>query len=208
MATFLLIHGAWHGGWCWKKATPLLREASHQVFTPTLTGLGERSHLAHPLIGLETHVRDLAQVLTYENLSEVILVGHSSAGTLITAVAERVPERIAHLVYLDGFVPQDGQSTMDLINFLREPWEARVRAEGYGWLLPSLQPVPWDDFVRDAWGRERRGRPTLDGGATRPYAVQDIHRPGAAHRSCCRGATAYLHPLSAMAQSHARSLCR
>ena len=130
MATFLLIHGAWHGGWCWKKVTPLLREASHQVFTPTLTGLGERSHLAHPLIGLETHVRDVAQVLTYEDLSEVILVGHSSAGTLITAVAERVPERLAHLVYLDGFVPQDGQSTMDLINFLREPWEARVRTEG------------------------------------------------------------------------------
>ena len=152
MATFLLIHGAWHGGWCWKKVTPLLREASHQVLTPTLTGLGERSHLAHPLIGLETHVRDVVNVLTYEDLSGVILVGHSNGGTLITAVAERVPERLAHLVYLDGFVPQDGQSTIDLINFLREAWEARVRIEGYGWLVPSLQPVPWDEFVRDAWG--------------------------------------------------------
>ena len=94
MATFLLIHGAWHGGWCWKKVTPLLREASHQVFTPTLTGLGERSHLAHPLIGLETHVRDVVNALTYEDVSGVILVGHSNAGTLITAVAECVPERL------------------------------------------------------------------------------------------------------------------
>ncbi len=152
MATFLLIHGAWHGGWCWKKVTPLLREASHQVFTPTLTGVGERSHLAHPLIGLETHVRDVVNVLTYEDLRGVILVGHSNGGTLITAVAERVPERLAHLVYLDAFVPQDGQATIDLTNFPREAWEARVRTEGYGWLVPSLQPVPWDEFLRDVWG--------------------------------------------------------
>jgi pimeloyl-ACP methyl ester carboxylesterase len=91
-------------------------------------------------------------VLTYEDLSGVILVGHSNGGTLITAVAERLPERLAHLVYLDAFVPQDGQATIDLINFPHEPWEARVRTEGYGWLVPSLQPVPWDKFVRDVWG--------------------------------------------------------
>ena len=153
MATFVLVHPAWHGGWCWKKVTPPLRAQGHEVFTPTLTGLGERSHLAHPLVGLETHIRDVANVLTYEDLSGVILVGHSNGGTLITAVADRVPERLAHLVYLDAWVPEDGQATIDLtaINFPREALETRVRTEGYGWLLPSLRPVPWEDFVRDVW---------------------------------------------------------
>ncbi|MGH2374095.1 MAG: alpha/beta fold hydrolase [bacterium] len=107
--------------------------------------------LGTALIGLETHIQDVVNVLTYEDLSGVILVGHSNGGTLITSVADRVPERLAHLVYLDAFVPEDGQATIDLITFSRQAWEDRVRTEGYGWLLPSLQPVPWDDFVRDVW---------------------------------------------------------
>lgn len=150
-STFLLVHAAWHGGWCWKKVTPLLRAAGHQVFTPTLTGLGERAHLAHPLIGLESHVQDILNVFSYEDLTHVILVGHSSSGTLITALAERIPERIAHLIYVDAFVPQDGEATIDLITFPRQAWESRVQSDGYGWLIPSLQPVPWDDFARDVW---------------------------------------------------------
>jgi pimeloyl-ACP methyl ester carboxylesterase len=151
MATFVLTHAAWHGAWCWKKVTPLLRAAGHDVVTPTLTGLGERSHLASPLIGLDTHVQDVVQVLTFEDLNDVILLGHSNGGTLITAVAECVPERLAHLVYLDAFVPEDGQATVDLITFPRHAWEDRVRTEGFGWLIPSLQAVPWDAFVRDLW---------------------------------------------------------
>lgn len=152
MATYLLVHPAWHGGWCWKKIVPLLREHDHAIVTPTLTGLGERSHLAHPLVGLETHMRDILNVLTYEDLREVILVGHSNGGTLITAVAERAPERLAHLVYLDAFVPEDGQATIDLIPPpQRAEWEGRVRDEGNGWLIPSLMPGPWEAFVRDAW---------------------------------------------------------
>jgi pimeloyl-ACP methyl ester carboxylesterase len=152
MATYVLVHGAWHGGWCWKKVAPLLCAHGHEVFTPTLTGLGERAHLAHPLVGLETHVRDVVTVLTYEGLHDVILVGHSNGGTLITAVAERIPERLAHLVYLDAFVPEDGQATIDLISPpQRAEWEVRVRDEGYGWLIPSLRPAPWEDFLRDFW---------------------------------------------------------
>jgi pimeloyl-ACP methyl ester carboxylesterase len=151
MATYVLVHGGWHGGWCWKKVTPLLRARSHEVFTPTLTGLGERSHLAHPLVDLETHIRDVVNVLTYEDLREVILLGHSNGGTLITAVAERIPERLAHLAYLDAFVPEDGQATVDLANFPPGMLEARARTEGFGWLLPSLRPVPWDELVRDVW---------------------------------------------------------
>jgi pimeloyl-ACP methyl ester carboxylesterase len=149
--TFVLVHAAWHGGWCWKKVAPLLRARGYDVFTPTLTGLGDRAHLAHPLVGLDTHVEDVANLLEYEDLRGAILVGHSNGGTLITAVAERVPERLAHVVYLDAFVPEDGQATIDLITFPREAWETRVRTEGHGWLIPSLQPVPWDQFVRDVW---------------------------------------------------------
>ncbi len=149
--TFVLVHPAWHGGWCWNKVSPLLRARNHQVHTPTLTGLGERSHLAHPLVGLDTHVRDVVNVLEYEDLKGVVLVGHSNSGTLITAVAERVPERLAHLVYLDAFVPEDGQATIDLIPFPRRGWDERVRTEGHGWLIPSLRPIPWDEMLRDVW---------------------------------------------------------
>jgi pimeloyl-ACP methyl ester carboxylesterase len=151
MATYVLTHAPWHGAWCWKKVAPLLRAAGHEVYAPTLTGLGERAHLAHPLVGLETHVQDVVNDLTYQDLREVILLGHSAGGALITAVAERVPERLAHLVFLDAFVPEDGQAVIDLITFPRAAWEERVRTEGFGWLIPSLAPVPWDEFVRDVW---------------------------------------------------------
>jgi pimeloyl-ACP methyl ester carboxylesterase len=150
-APFVLVHAAWHGGWCWKKVAPLLRARGHDVYTPTLTGLGERAHLAHPLVGLDTHVEDIVSVLEYEDLRGVVLVGHSNGGTLVTGIADRVPERLAHVVYLDAFVPEDGQATIDLITFPREAWEKRVRTEGYGWLIPGLQPVPWDQFARDVW---------------------------------------------------------
>lgn len=151
-ATYVLVHPAWHGGWCWKKVTPLLRARGHDVYAPTLTGLGERSHLGHPELGLETHIQDIVNVLKYEDLSRVILVGHSSSGSVITGVADQVPQKIAHLVYLDAFVPTDGQAMMDVIPpDRRQGMEQRVRAEGRGWLLPSLAPAPWDQFLREAW---------------------------------------------------------
>jgi pimeloyl-ACP methyl ester carboxylesterase len=136
-ATFVLVHPAWFGGWCWKKITPLLRARGYEVFTPTLTGLGERAHLARPEIGLNIHIEDVANLLKYEDLSDVILVGNSSAGMVITGVADQAPERIAHIVYLDAFVPQDGQTMLDLIPpDRRPPMEMLVQNEGHGWLLP------------------------------------------------------------------------
>ena len=153
MATFVLVHPAWFGGWCWKKVAPLRRSRGHEVYTPTLTGLGERAHLARPEIGLETHVEDIVRVLEYEELRRVVLVGNSSAGVVITGVADRIPERVAHLVYLDAFVPEHGQSMLDIIPPDRRPvMEALVRSEGDGWLLPRFAAAPWDKFVRDAWG--------------------------------------------------------
>jgi pimeloyl-ACP methyl ester carboxylesterase len=149
---FVLVHPAWHGSWCWKKVTPLLRAGGHDVFTPTLTGLGARSHLAHPMVGMETHVRDVVNLIEYEDLNRVILVGHSSAGALITGVADRAPERLSRLVYLDAFVPEDGQAIIDLLApNRRQEMETLVRTEGYGWLLPRLLPAPWEGIVRDVW---------------------------------------------------------
>ena len=126
--TYVLVPPAWHGGWCWKKVKPLLQERGHDVYTPTLTGLGERSHLAHQEIGLDIHIHDIVNVLKYEDLSGVILVGHSSSGMVITGVADRVPELLSHLVYVDAFVPEDGQSMWDIIPPDRRPaMEARQR---------------------------------------------------------------------------------
>jgi pimeloyl-ACP methyl ester carboxylesterase len=137
MATFVLVHGAWHGGWCWKKVAPLLRAVGHDVYTPTLTGLGERVHLASPDICLTTHIQDVVNVLAYEDLREVILVGHSYGGMVITGVADHLPERLAHLVYLDAFVPRDGECLLDLFpETARKDTLARARREGDGWRSP------------------------------------------------------------------------
>jgi pimeloyl-ACP methyl ester carboxylesterase len=114
MATFVLVAGAWHGGWCWKRVRPLLRKAGHEVFTPTLTGLGERVHLLSPEVDLETHVTDIVNVLKYEDLTDVVLVGHSYSGVVVGVVSHRVPERIAQVIYLDALVPENGKSIRDL----------------------------------------------------------------------------------------------
>ena len=152
MAVFVLVHPAWFGGWCWKKLVPLLQEYGHSVRTPTLTGLGERSHLAHPGIVMRTHINDVTSVLRYDDLREVILAGTSSSGTVISGVADRVPERISQLVYVDAFVPDDGQAVFDLISPQRRPaMEALVESEGFGWLLPRYAAPPWEQVVRQAW---------------------------------------------------------
>jgi pimeloyl-ACP methyl ester carboxylesterase len=113
MATFVLVHGAWAGAWIWKKIIPLLRAAGHDVHATTATGLGDRVHLADPTIDLDTHITDVANVLTFEELTDVTLVGWSYGGMIITGVAERVPERLARLVYLDANVPADGENSYD-----------------------------------------------------------------------------------------------
>ena len=141
MTTFVLVHGSCHGGWCWKKVTPLLRKYGHDVYFPTLTGLGERDHLLSKDIDLYTHIRDIAQVLEYEDLNEVILVGHSYGGLVIGGVAEVIPERIKHLVYLDGYIPEDNKSAFDLIPGLEAIYKERALTErGKDWLVASYKP--------------------------------------------------------------------
>jgi len=135
-ATFVLVHGAWHGGWCWKKLTPLLRAAGHEVITPTLTGLAERAHLLSPEIGLDTHIADVAGLLEYEDLHNVVLVGHSYGGMVIAGVAEKAAELLAHLVFLDAFVPQDGQSLFDTIPDHGAAMRKIAEESGDGWRVP------------------------------------------------------------------------
>ena len=115
MATFVVAHGAWSAGWAWKKMRPLLRDKGHELFTPTYTGVGERAHLATPEVGLETHIQDILAVLEAEDLSGIVLVGHSYGGMVATGVADRAASRIAQLIYLDAFVPRSGQSLFDLL---------------------------------------------------------------------------------------------
>ena len=106
MANFVLVHGAWHGGWCWASTSAALRQLGHDVHAPTLTGLGERSHLLHEGITSDSHVTDIVNVLKWRELRDVVLVGHSYGGTVITGVASHMPEAIRALVYLDAFVPE------------------------------------------------------------------------------------------------------
>ena len=135
MAAFVLVHGAWHGGWCWRFVRPLL--GGHEVFTPSLTGLGDRRHLARLDIDLDTHVEDVVSILEMEDLKDVVLVGHSYGGMVITGVADRAHARIRRLVYLDAFVPESGKCALDYVVPERA---ARMREEGEK--LGSITPPP------------------------------------------------------------------
>lgn len=134
---FVLVHGAWHGGWCWRRVAPLLRSAGHEVFTPTLTGLGERAHLYRPDINLDTHIQDVVMLLEMEDLRDVVLVGHSYAGMVITGAADRAPARIRRLVYLDAFLPENGKAVVDYLSPERAAHQ-REQGEKTG----KLSPMP------------------------------------------------------------------
>jgi pimeloyl-ACP methyl ester carboxylesterase len=138
VSTFVLVHGAWHGGWCWDRVTPMLRAAGHVVHTPTLTGLSERAHLLSPQVGLDTHAEDVVRLLDVLDLRDVVLVGHSYAGQIITAVADRRPARIAQRIHLDAFVGTDGEAARDLLpDTVARHWAEAAAGPGLGWLVPA-----------------------------------------------------------------------
>lgn len=157
MATILVAHGAWSGGWAWIKMHPLMRARGHRLVTPTYTGIGERAHLAHPGIDLEAHIADVLAVLHYEDLRDVVLLGHSYGGMVATGVAERAPERLAQRVYLDAFVPRDGEALQNLVSAeTREAHRKGVAEQGEGWRVPP-NPLPDDTPQADrAWILPRR----------------------------------------------------
>lgn len=152
--TYVLVHGAGHGGWCWRDVRPLLRNAGHDVFTPTMTGVGERVHLRHPGIDLNTHITDIVNVIEFEELDDVILVGHSYGARIVTGVADRVKDKIRHLVLLDGTMPYDGEPTIEA-----------ERAGGFramaidGYLMPNIPArsfgIPEEDTDKIDWVERR-----------------------------------------------------
>ena len=142
MATFVLVHGGGHGGWCYRDVAAILRSSGHDVHTPTMTGVGERSHLVGPDVDLDLHIRDIANVLHYEDLTDVLLVGHSYGGMVITGTADRAAERVAGLVYLDAANPVNGQSLVDVA----------------GPIIESTRPLG------RGGRRDRAGAPTRPGG--------------------------------------------
>ena len=171
MTTYVLVHGGHHGGWCYQKVARLLREAGHEVYTPTLTGLGERQHLLNPGVDLEMHITDVVGVLTFEDLHDVILVGHSYGGMVITGVADRAPDRIKELVFLDAAHPRNGESLADVAvqimaickSWVREvdgvevvTWPETLKPEFFGvtdsadvaWMRPKLQHHPWKCYTQ------------------------------------------------------------
>ncbi len=137
MANFVLVHGAWIGGWAWSDVAARLRSAGHDAYTPTLTGLGERVHLTRPEVDLETHITDIVNVLRYEDLHDVILAGHSYSGVVVQGVADRVPERLVSLVYVDCAPLGGGMALFDLFGDEgRSATEQVVEEYGDGWKLP------------------------------------------------------------------------
>jgi pimeloyl-ACP methyl ester carboxylesterase len=133
--TIVIVHGAWGGSWAFRKVEALLRDKGFNVYRPQLTGLGERVHLSKPDIGLTTHIHDVVNTILYEDLHDIVLMGHSYGGMVITGVADRVPDRIRRLVYVDAFVPNDGESAMSLVG------------SGGNWLKPMIK----GDYIVPSW---------------------------------------------------------
>ena len=144
MTSFVLVHGAWHGSWCWKRVRSSLQAKGHNVFTPTLTGIAERSHLLTRDVTLETHILDVVNLIRWEELSDIVLCGHSYGGCVISGVADRVPDCIRSLVYLDAFVLEDGEN---LLQQLPEDQQKQLQegttTVGEGWKVP---PIPAEVF--------------------------------------------------------------
>lgn len=182
MSDIVLVHGAFHGGWCWRRVVPLLVAQGHRVLCPTLTGLGERSHLLTPDTNLETHIADIVGCLRWEEVEDAVLVCHSYGGMPATGAADREAGRIAAMVWLDAYVPQDGRSALDLRNAhsdtipLHPPQGAALAAlpaSAFGltgadaaWVEPLLTPQPLATVTQ----------PIRLGGAWRGIAVRHYHR--------------------------------
>ncbi|MFV0524243.1 MAG: alpha/beta fold hydrolase [Acidimicrobiales bacterium] len=156
----VLCHGAWGGSYGFRRVRPFLWGAGHEVYTPSLTGIGERSHLASPMIGLATHVQDLANAVLYEDLDDIVLVGFSYGGMVVTGALDQIGDRVAHLVYLDALVPADGQSAVDVIGGGggdRPPGSAALPPAS--WTMNPV-PRPLDTPEDTAWSDARRvGQP-------------------------------------------------
>src|SRR5262252_1299704 len=165
MSTFVLVHGGWAGSVVWRELAPRLRKAGHDVYAPTLTGIGERKHLLSREIDLDTHIQDVIGVIDEEDLSDIVLVGHSYGGMVITGVADRVSEKVATLVYLDAFVPENGQSLFNLL-----PSDRRLTTvPGEDWLVAPITPA--------GFGLKRPDVIALWEGKSAPHPLATLTQP-------------------------------
>lgn len=156
MTAFVLVHGAWHGGWCWQRVAARLRAKGHDVYTPSLTGLGDRAHLLNASINLSTHIADITGIVESYDLENVVLCGHSYGGLVITGVADRVPDRIQALVYLDALVPDDGQCMFDTIPpAIADGFRAQAMA-GDGHSVPPMTAEQFNVNEADATWMNRK----------------------------------------------------
>ncbi len=140
MAKFMLIHGSWHGGWCWERVVPILKERGHEVSAPTLSGLGELASEATPKTGLAMHVKQISDLILADDRKDLTLVGHSYGGLVLVGVSELVSDRISHLVYLDALVPDHGQSAFDLMPGAEGGFVQMMRSAGSDFLVPPMSP--------------------------------------------------------------------
>jgi pimeloyl-ACP methyl ester carboxylesterase len=212
MATFLVAHGAWAAGWAWKKMRPLMAAAGHQLFTPSYTGLGERAHLAHRDLNLESHIADMLAVLEFEDLRDVILIGHSYGGMVATGVADRARDKIKQLVYLDAFVPEGGMAASDYMPAERAEMMKENALDG--WKVPSSPPPPDTSPEDVAWLTPRRVPQPLqcfeqklvlkNGPLTLPriYIYAQRHNPGDPFRQFMQRARKESWPVYEMDASH------
>lgn len=179
--TFVLVHGAWSGGWCYFKVAERLRARGHRVFTPTLTGQGERTHLSSGTINLSLHITDILNVFHYEDLSDVVLAGHSYGGMVITGVGDRIAEKIAALVYLDAFLPEGGQSLFD-INVPKNSQAFLTNAGGIGGLAVPPPPAAFFNVnVADAPRVDTLATPFPLGAFTEKIKLSGAHKTIAKH---------------------------
>jgi pimeloyl-ACP methyl ester carboxylesterase len=203
VSSFVLVHGAWHGAWCWRALERLLRRAGHETFAPTLTGVADRSHLMSAAINLDTHIDDVVNLVKWEGLSDIVLVGHSYGGMVISGVAERIEKNIASIVYLDAFIPENGQrladltvaATRDLLDAAQAKGELGIRPrsaasfniaeKNQAWIDSQCTPQPIRTFTQPVsltGARERIAKRAYIRAAAYPNEPFDAARNGAAKR--------------------------
>jgi pimeloyl-ACP methyl ester carboxylesterase len=195
--TFVLVHGAWHGGWRWRRVAERLRALEHVVYTPTLTGLGERSHLIALTIGLTTHITDVVNVIAWEELDDIALCGHSYGGMVIAGVAERMSEKIRSIVFLDAFLPRNSDATIDLV----PPAGQQSMRERLSAGETVLQPRSAEAFAVNEADRAWIDR-------LRAAACQGHGGKDRAHRRLRARCTQDLHPRARLSECRLRRLLR
>lgn len=157
MAAYVLIHGAWHGGWCWKRVAGQLRSQGQDVHAPSLTGSGERKHLLSPAIGMDTYVQDVVNLIEYRELEDVVLAGHSAAGALISKAAESVRERLRALVYVDAVILPSGKSMFDVFPpQMTEGMRTSAKDHGEGYYMPPEEEMLYSFFASDCTEEDKR----------------------------------------------------